>query len=270
MYCVLNKQYYDIPNDYHSYIRRHLEKLEIIRDQVQQNSLESQIQMVERANQNQKALALTKGDYVYLAKDPTGVGQKLKYRHAGSYVIEKVNSPHMISLVDPLTNKTLKGPVHINRLKPAYVRMPNPCEFFLDQVVDNKGTVNEQSCANSTIGTSATSTEEDEQPQHNQQAKQPNIPVQKEVRRSKRTIQNPSRFRDENFVSSSEGSSISSEDKRLLKVKRILAKTMHNGKTCYLAHIVGEPAQNALWIQDTKIGPKTMDRIRAKPPPLLQ
>ena len=55
---------HDIPNDYHSYIQRHLEKLEIIRDQVQQNSLESQIQMVERANQNQKALALTKGDYV--------------------------------------------------------------------------------------------------------------------------------------------------------------------------------------------------------------
>jgi hypothetical protein len=57
--------------------------------------------MVERANQNQKTLALTKGDYVYLTKDPTGVGQKLKYRHAGPYVIEKVNSPHTFSLVDP-------------------------------------------------------------------------------------------------------------------------------------------------------------------------
>ena len=92
---------HDIPNDYHSYIQRHLEKLAIIRDQIQQNSLESQIQMVERANQNQKTLALTKGDYVYLTKDPTGVGQKLKYRHAGPYVIEKVNSPHTFSLVDP-------------------------------------------------------------------------------------------------------------------------------------------------------------------------
>jgi hypothetical protein len=68
-----------------------------------------------------------------------------------------------------LTSKTLKRFVHINRLKPAYVRKPNPCEFFLDQVVDNKGTTDEQSSANSTIGTSATSTE-DGQPQHNQQA----------------------------------------------------------------------------------------------------
>ena len=137
-------------------------------------------------------------------------------------------------------------------------------------MVDNKGTTDEQSSANSTIGTSATSTEEDEQPQHNQQAEHPNMAVQQEVRRSKRTIQKPSRFRDENFVSSPEGSSTSSEDKRLLPVKPILAKTIHNGKTIYLAHIVGEPAQNDMWIQDTKFGPKTMDRIRAKPPPLIQ
>ena len=96
------------------------------------------------------------------------------------------------------------------------------------------------------------------------------IPVQQEVRRSKRTIQKPSRFRDENCVSSPRGSSTSSEDKRLLKVKRILAETIHNGNTFYLGHIVGEPAQNALWIQDTKIEPKTMNRIKAKPPPLIQ
>jgi hypothetical protein len=48
------------------------------------------------------------------------------------------------------------------------------------------------SSANSTIGTSATSTE-DGQPQHNQQAEHPNMAVQQEVRRSKRTIQKPSK-----------------------------------------------------------------------------
>jgi hypothetical protein len=38
-----------------------------------------------------------------------------------------------------------------------------------------------------------THTEEDEQPQHNQQAEHPNMAVQQEVRRSKRTIQKPSK-----------------------------------------------------------------------------
>ena len=39
--------------------------------------------------------------------------------------------------------------------------------------------------------------------------------------------------------------------------------------TFYIAHITGEPAQNALWIQDTKIGPKTLKRIQARPSPFI-
>ncbi|CAC5361631.1 unnamed protein product [Mytilus coruscus] len=67
-------------------------------------------------------------------KNPTGQGQKLKYRYAGPYIIHKIHSPHMVVLKDPDSQKCLPNPIHINRIKPAYVRLPNPAQYFMDQV----------------------------------------------------------------------------------------------------------------------------------------
>ena len=103
-------------------MKQFVEKMDIIRKQVHDNALESQIKMIERSNSDTHNLLLTRGDYVYLAKDPTGSGQKFKFKHAGHYVIDIVNSSHLHVMMDPITNKKIPNPVHINRLKPAYVR----------------------------------------------------------------------------------------------------------------------------------------------------
>jgi hypothetical protein len=68
---------------------------------------------------------------VYLSKDPSGPDHKFKYKYTGPYAVDKCNSPHLITLKDPMTGKNLPSPVHINRLKMAYVRKPTPMNYFL-------------------------------------------------------------------------------------------------------------------------------------------
>ena len=43
----------------------------------------------------------------------------------------------MILLKDPDTGRFQQNPVHMNRLKMAYVRRPNPSPYFLDHVISN-------------------------------------------------------------------------------------------------------------------------------------
>ena len=260
----------EIPKDYHSYMNKFVEKLDIIRNQVHDNAMESQIKMIERANTDTHNLLLTEGDYVYLAKDPTGAGQKFKFKHAGPYVIDKVNSPHLYVLMDPITNKKIPKPVHINRLKPAYVREPNPCEYFLDRIVTNQ---DNETSDNPTIDSNSTEVSASEAPKvssdHNENENQ-NL-NQQHLRRSKRDVQKPARFRDENFLnfSNNDETFSSASDGHLLKVKRFLAKKHCNGKTTYLAHLTGEPAQNAIWVEENKLGPKAQALLRSRPPPVI-
>ena len=94
------------------------------------------------------------------------------------------------------------------------------------------------------------------------------------TRKSTRTRQKPLRFRDENFVNPMttdiDTFETTFEENHLPKVKRFLAQRSVNGKTSYLTHIVGEPAQNAIWIEHSKLGPKALSRLQSRPPPLLQ
>ena len=95
--------------------------------------------MVENANVNENPLRLDPGDYVYLRDDTTGRGKKLKSRYTGPYVVHDISSPHLVVLANPDTKRVLKHAVHINRLKIAYVRVPNPSPYFPGTVVKNEG-----------------------------------------------------------------------------------------------------------------------------------
>ncbi|CAC5403777.1 unnamed protein product [Mytilus coruscus] len=156
--CVTKTAFSEIPKDYHNYIREFADKLEFIRNQVRENSEKSKISMIERANQKAHNLSLEKGDYVYLGKDPRGAGQKFKLKHAGPYIIHRINSPHLYSLIEPKTNKVIPQPVHINRLKPAYIRVPNPCEYFMDRVISKQDTMDTASTSHDNLISEQSST----------------------------------------------------------------------------------------------------------------
>ncbi|VDI42523.1 Hypothetical predicted protein [Mytilus galloprovincialis] len=88
--------------------------------------------------------------------------------------------------------------------------------------------------------------------------------------RPKRTKKLPARFKDNNFIHFSEVD-VSSESTSAsqLKVKRFLAHKIMNGKRAYLAHIVGEPAQHAMWLQEHQLGPKAKAKLKSRPPPKI-
>ncbi|CAC5414436.1 unnamed protein product [Mytilus coruscus] len=260
-YLLTNTNWEDfipkIPKDYHIYIREFADKLEFIRNQVRENSEKSKISMIERPNQTAHNLSLEKGDYVYLGKDPRGAGQKFKLNQTGPYIIHRIDSPHLYSLMEPKTNKVIPQPVHINRLKPAYIRVPNPCEYFMNRVISKQDTVDTASTSrdNSTSDKSSTNTDE-----------APEVPNQ---RRSTRQKQKPVSFRDDSFVTLSGTDTSPASDGTLLKVKRFLAKKNHDGNIHYLAHLIGEPAQNSIWIDENQLGPKARALLKSRPPPII-
>lgn len=120
--------------DFHHYISQQSEKLKIIRDEVQENAIKVGESMKERENQKTNHLRLDIDDYVYMLKDPTGPGRILKPKYSGPYVVDEIKSPHLVTLRDKSTGKLFKNPVHLERLKIAYVRAPNQGNFFLPRV----------------------------------------------------------------------------------------------------------------------------------------
>ncbi|KAL5017800.1 hypothetical protein ScPMuIL_003522 [Solemya velum] len=124
----------DLPVDCRSYIGQHAKRLTVIRQTVQENMCSAQIQMTERANADAYPLDVSNGDYVYMQKQITGVGRKFQSKYSGPYIVTAISSPHMVILLDPETGKCLPQPVHMDRLKMAYVRQPNPTNYFMDNV----------------------------------------------------------------------------------------------------------------------------------------
>ncbi|CAG2184532.1 unnamed protein product [Mytilus edulis] len=137
----------------------------------------------------------------------------------------------------------------------AYIRVPNPCEYFMDRVINKQDTVDTASASHDNLISEQSST-------NNEIQEVPNL------RRSTRQRQKPIRFRDDYFVTSGTETS-SASDGTLLKVKRFLAKKNHDGNTRYLAHLIGEPAQNAIWIEDNQLGPKARALLKSRPPPII-
>ena len=133
-----------LPPDTHTYVKAQAKKLTRIREEVRENSMKAQSKMLERANAHVNPLPVKVGDYVYLSVEPTGQGQKLKFRFDGPFVVTDIPIPHMVKLRDPVTGHNLKQSFHINRLKMAYVRDPNPIRYFNDRVITNINQTNQQ------------------------------------------------------------------------------------------------------------------------------
>ena len=120
--------------DARTYVRKHAEKLGIIRTEVRNNVMKLQETMLARANAKINPLNATSGDYVFLLTETVGVGQKLKHHYVGHYVIDRFSSPHMAVLHNPDTDVCLKTPVYLDQLKMAYVLEPQPTPYFMSRV----------------------------------------------------------------------------------------------------------------------------------------
>ncbi|VDI15243.1 Hypothetical predicted protein, partial [Mytilus galloprovincialis] len=261
-----------IPKDYHDYLKQFSERLDIIRNEVKDHALKSQTAMMERANQKVHNYTLRLGDFVYMSKDPTGPGHKFKFKFAGPYVVENCESPHLYTLKDQTTSKIFPS-IHINRLKPAYVRKPNQCNYFMDPVITN---VNQFTVEHDLLSDEHSEHSENDSPcndlvsSENKLSNVPDVSTSENnlpVRRSKRTHRKPMRFRDTNFTTPE--SSTDSHIKDNVKIKRILACKIVNGTHKYLVHLCGEPAQNARWMDISDLNVKAKEIISKRPPPII-
>ena len=99
--------------------------IETIRDQVKMNTEIAQAELLKKANATLHPLNVEKDDYVYLVSNHSTIGSKLTNRYKGPFIIHETYSPHIVTIRNPTTNK-LKSNIHLNRLKPAHVRIPDP------------------------------------------------------------------------------------------------------------------------------------------------
>ena len=62
------------------------------------NITEAKETMVKKANERISPLNITVGDYVYLNEVATGPGRKLQPNFSGPYIVNRIESPHLIKL----------------------------------------------------------------------------------------------------------------------------------------------------------------------------
>ena len=259
-----------IPPDMHTYVRKHAEKLQIIRSEVKNNIVLSQQKMLERANKNADPLQVKEGDYVYLLKERTGVGQKLKNTCTGPFVIHHCVSPHMYMLRNPENGTILPSEVHIDRLSMAYVREPEPTPYFLSKVVTAE-TVQPEKVTEDTPQNVNTKISRD-QSNDGQLSALPhdNPPNDLSVRRSTRARKPPDRFGvyiDNDSALSEEG--FFADANKYYKIKRVLGQRMVQGTKQYLVQFAGESADNSLWVPFDHLNDKLKKSVQEKPPHVI-
>ncbi|VDH94559.1 Hypothetical predicted protein [Mytilus galloprovincialis] len=171
-------------------------------------------------------------------------------------VFINIPSSHLIKLRDPTGKRKLSDAVHINRLKIAHIRAPDPAHCLAPLHVESN-----ESEEKATLSSDKNDDIE----------KQPSDTIDSEhpVRRSTRKVNKPMRFRDENFVTSNYIES--STDAKSEKVKRILAKKRNGNQSClYLVQLVGEPSQNAQRRTLSQLSQKAQDLLISRPPTLVK
>ena len=235
------------PTDYRKYLRGKHEMIETIRDQVKMNTEIAQAEMLKKANATIHPLNVEKDDYVFLASNHSIIGSKLTNRYEGPFIIHEINSPHMVTIRDPTTNK-LKNNIHLNRLKPAHIRIPDPTyagtrpDLFPPLSVRKKGA---PVIANNNKA---------DQISKKQLNPDPVRPPRKSDRlRNKPTVN----FR---IPSSSES------DTQHIK---FLGQRQLSDETEYLVYNNGEPAEHSFWVTFSKLDRKAKYRAINFPPPIL-
>ena len=207
--------------------------------------------------------SVTEGDYVYLECIRKGKGQKLQPLFIGPYVIEEINSPHLVTLRNAESNKCIKLPVHCDRLKMAYVREPHPIKYFPATVVTSKS----PSTTNMGIQTDDLQlmenvnevTDEKEEAELTEAVVE-SVNEPQGRRTSSRKKQQTERF---GIPITLEHSSLSSDSDGYHQVKRILGMRRKGTNSEYLVQLRGEPAQNAFWAPFSHLNSKAQAKVLA-------
>lgn len=173
----------------------------------------------------------------------------------------------MVLLQNPTTKQCFKNPVHINRIKQACVRQPEPSPFF--KVIKS---VNDRKTLNKCSQTDHTQTQNDHiQPSDKKNTETKSKTYGTKPRKSQRNIKKPIRYRNSDHVNPFDMSSldltVSSDSDGFHKIKRILAKKNENDTVNYLVQIRGEPAENAIWVPYSNLNVKAKAAIKKRPPP---
>ncbi|CAG2242619.1 unnamed protein product [Mytilus edulis] len=188
-----------------------------------------------------------------MLKEPSGPGRKFQPKYSGPFIVNAIKSPHIVNLKEPSSGKILKYDTHLDRLKIAYVRAPEPSDYFLSKVYTAE--INRESDDPTT----------DSDSEHTE-AILPLPQTQPVVRRSTRTRKRPIRFQLSTLDTNSSDEFTTQSD-TYYKVKRILSQRKINEKTEYRVQFKGEPAQNALWIPFEQLNEHTKKMVQSKPPP---
>ncbi|CAC5408702.1 unnamed protein product [Mytilus coruscus] len=167
-------------------------RLDTIRTSVKEHSIEAQDRIGKATNAKTNELELSVGDYVYLQIEQQGQGRKFKQSYDGPFVVTNIPSEHLILLRDPNGKRKFKQPVHINRLKIANIREPNPTPYFRrDRTSSLSHSTTEAEVSQSDI-LSASQGNDNSDELHPQHAN--------EIRRSSRKIRLPARYQDSDFT----------------------------------------------------------------------
>lgn len=262
--CYTN--FSDIPRDFHEFIKEQSKRIISIREEVKDNSLKAGQLMTERCNKKINPLKLDVGDYVYMLADPTGQGRKLQPKYNGPYIVHSIVSDHIVKLRMPETGKVLKNDVHLDRLKIAYIRAPQPTDYFVPEVrtkigrtgkvepLDKDTTTDNQTVDNIVSESSDTD--------RSSSALAP-------LRRSTRVRKRPVRFEGLSFDNASSSDNGATTSDTYYKIKRILAQRTRDGQKEYKVQFKGEPAQNAMWIPYDQMNSHAKTVINRKPVPQL-
>lgn len=258
-----------LPVDARTYVRKHAEKLNIIRTEVKMNVLKSQENMLARANENTNPLQAAPGDYVFLLSETVGAGQKLRNTCVGPYVIDQFHSQHMVVLRNPDTGVCRKTPVHLDRLKMAYVREPQPTPYFMSRVAtcENGQQTDGQKDAQNVLHADKPVADPNENSTADEQTVDYAVP---HLQRSTRIHNPPDRL----GVNVNPDAVLTSDDcfrdvNGYHKVKRFLGQRPNKNSTEYLVQLRGEPAESAVWVPFSNLNTKARDAIKLKPPPVI-
>ncbi|CAC5395386.1 unnamed protein product [Mytilus coruscus] len=187
--------------------------------------------------------------------------KKFKPTYDGPFVVTNIPSEHFILLRDPNGKRKFKQPVHINRLKLANIREPNPKPYFRrDRTSSSSHSTTEAEVSQSDILSAS---------QGNDNSDELNSQHANELRRSSRQIRLPARYQDSDFTNLD---SVASETDNggVLKSNVFWRKKRNKGGFLYLVQKVGEPAENAEWLTGSQLPPKAQELMLKRPPPLIE
>ena len=245
-----------VPKDCQEYITKTSRRLEVIRQHVKDNVEVSKAKMVEKVNEKVNSLTLSAGDYVYLHTQPTGAAQKLQPQYSGPFIVHSVLSDHRILLMDQ-DRKVHGEPVHVNRLKIAYVRAPAPSPYLTSEVKTriNLHVPTDDKCVQT------------DPPKPVADPPKPATPPP----RPQRVRRKPVRYRNSSHVSAISDTNSSLSDKgKFYQVKKVIGQRGTDPNKEYLIHYVGEPAQNAVWTLWKDLNETLKRVVKSKPPPVLK